>query len=176
MRWRTVLAICVMVGLGAVGCGGTDGGSAAETPAGDASANPNNQEAHLKFAQCMRDNGVPMDDPKVDADGNIQMNLDGDGVDPATAKAAEAKCKKLLPNGGETGKADPAIVEQLRKFSKCMRENGLPDFPDPTDKGLQVDGNKFSPTDPKVKAAEAKCKKYQPAPKSGESPGLTEQK
>ena len=33
--------------------------------------------AVLAFAACMRDNGVDMEDPTVDADGNIRLNFRG---------------------------------------------------------------------------------------------------
>jgi len=84
------------------------------------------------YAKCMRENGVDMPDPN------------GDGVLGAPAmkvgspeakkmEAASEKCRTLLPAGagGEPPKMSPEDIEKARAQSKCMRENGLPDYPDP---------------------------------------------
>ena len=56
------------------------------------------------------------------------------------------------------------------KFSQCMREHGVPDFPDPQTTGdghasLQINGNggTLDPSSDQFKAAEEACKKYSPA-------------
>ncbi len=41
------------------------------------------EEALLAFAACMRDNGVEMADPTVDADGNVQLARPGQGGEEA---------------------------------------------------------------------------------------------
>ncbi len=66
------------------------------------------QDAALKFAQCMRDNGVDMPDPVFEApstdgsrpEGGPRM-FDNGGIDPddpAVAKAMEA-CQSIMPEG-----------------------------------------------------------------------------
>jgi len=49
-------------------------------------------------------------------------------------------------------------------FSKCMRANGLPSFPDPQPGGgfLFQRGTGVDPSSPRFKAAQAKCLKLQP--------------
>jgi hypothetical protein len=184
MRVRAVLVIGILLALTGAGCGGggdgdgdgvaTAGGSTSPT----ASASPgraDDPDAALKYVQCMRENGVPnMADPKVSENGEIQLNLNAEGADPGKVDAAQEKCRTLLPNGGEPRKIDPQLLEQLRQYAKCMRENGVPDFPDPTDQGLQVNGNKFPPDDPKMKAAGQKCSKYMPEPPAGQG-GLNQE-
>jgi hypothetical protein len=175
MRVRTGFVICLLLALAGAGCGGGDDGDGVASAGGTASpttsakaGDADEAEAALKYVQCMRENGVPnMADPKVGDNGEVQMDLNADGLDPAKVDAAQEKCKKLLPNGGEPQKIDPQRLEQLRQYSKCMRENGLPDFPDPSDQGLQLDGNKFPPDDPKMKAANEKCSRYMPTPLDG---------
>lgn len=181
MRIRAGLALGLLLALGVASCGGADGGDGVATAGGrastSASAKPgtgDEREQLLKHAKCMRENGVPnFPDPKFDDNGGVSISLP-EGVDKTKLEAAEKKCKQYLPNGGEPGKADPEVVEKLRNYSKCMRENGVPNFPDPTDQGLQIDGNKLGmePNDPRFKAAEEKCKQHMPAPPKGESPGL----
>jgi hypothetical protein len=180
MRIRMGLALGLLLVLGVAGCGGSDGddgiASAGGTPSASASAGgaggPDTAaEDGLKFARCMRENGIPnFPDPKPNDGGGFDISLP-DGVDKAKVDAAQERCKQYMPNGGEPQKMPQERLEQLRKYSKCMRDNGVTDFPDPTDQGLQIDGNKVNPNDPKVKAARNACDKYQPAPPKGESAG-----
>jgi hypothetical protein len=51
-----------------------------------------------------------------------------------------------------------------------MRDNGVPNFPDPDPNGgIQIDGNKpgLDPNGTAFKAAQQACQKYQPTPPSG---------
>lgn len=61
----------------------------------------------------------------------------------------------------------------LLAFSKCMRANGVPDFPDPTSNGLIRVRAGVDPSSPAVTAAQAKCQKFRPnegSPLSGPPP------
>src|SRR3954453_6899916 len=111
MRVRTSLALGLLLVLTAAGCakgtGGDDGVASAGggTPAASASASsgPRNpqadQEQFLKFAQCMRDHGVPMEDPQFDG-GGISLMIP-EGTDKAKVDAAQAGGRRHIPNGGE---------------------------------------------------------------------------
>jgi hypothetical protein len=116
-------------------------GSAPPSAAGD------KQERALTFIRCMRESGVNLDDP--DASGNINLKPEHK-VNPNYAKAFEA-CKKHMPEGGRATPA-PFTAEQLAKmrdYAKCMRDNGVADFPDPGPNGFTVA--------PKDQAAAAKA-------------------
>jgi hypothetical protein len=166
--------------LAATGCGGaskndgiaTAGGHATAT--GSAGGGLSDQDKMLKFAQCMRGNGVPnFPDPQANQKGGVNLTVP-DGSDPTKVDAAMKKCRQYMPGGGEGQKADPQVVEQLRKFSQCMREHGIPNFPDPTDEGLQVDNDKLGlsgPDDPKLKAAQDACNKLMPRPSGSADAG-----
>lgn len=175
MRIRTGLVPGLLLALSVVGCGTADNGNGVATaggPATTSSAKPGGQtekDALLEFAKCMRRNGVPdFPDPEFGDGGGVSLNLP-EGVDKHKVDAAQEKCKQYMPNGGEAQKADPQVVEQLRKYSQCMRENGVPNFPDPTDQGLQIDNDKLgmNPDDPRFKTADQACAKLMPAPPSG---------
>ncbi|HEX8867902.1 MAG TPA: hypothetical protein VF821_19745 [Lentzea sp.] len=90
----------------------------------------------LKYAQCMRDNGVDMPDPKQDENGQgmvIQgMPADGEGAPPDMEKlnAATTACKQYLPNGGEYKPPSPEDQDKARQSAKCMRDRGY-NWPDP---------------------------------------------
>jgi hypothetical protein len=188
MRIRTtglvlgLLLVALGIVLAATGCGGPkkhDGIASAgghATATASASSGLSDQDKALKYAQCMRENGVPnFPDPKINDGGGLNITLP-DGTDKAKADAATKACQQYLPGGGQAQKADPAVVEQLRRFAQCMRDHGIPKFPDPTDQGLQVDNDKLGlsgPDDPKLKAAQDACSKLMPAPPSGSAGGST---
>lgn len=99
----------------------------------------------VKFAQCMRENGIDMPDPEEDGKGGIAMRAipggDDDGVNMETAHNA---CKQHLPNGGEFTPPSPEEQDKMRQQAKCMRDKGH-NWPDPNFEGnaaaesLQVD-------------------------------------
>lgn len=182
MRIRTVVVVSLLLALAMAGCGANNDGDKIATVGGQrsgassATGSAKNdrlspQEMGVKFAQCMRENGVPdFPDPQIN-NGTMGLLLP-DSVDKQKAEAAQKKCKQYLPNGGETPKGDPQMVEQIRKFAQCMRENGVPNFPDPDDSGsIRIGGDGLSPDDPKMKAAQQTCSKYMPAaPAGGQAP------
>jgi hypothetical protein len=180
-HWGPVLPLILLLALPLAGCGGSDGGSDGVASAGgDAAATPttsaepvSDDEARLKFAQCMRENGIDVPDPEPSGGGGMRIAL-GEGVDPQKAQAAMEKCRSHLPNGGERMKLDPEQVENLRKLAQCMRDNGVEDFPDPSADGtVQFGGagRNIDPNDPTVRAALEKCQQY--APRMRSSAGAT---
>jgi len=54
-----------------------------------------------KFAQCMRDHGIPMQDPKVQGSG-ISLQGGGPGMDPNSSQFQQAQqaCAKYMPGNG----------------------------------------------------------------------------
>jgi len=130
-----------------------------------------NAESAKKFGDCMRANGVPnFPDPKFGDGGGLQI-LMPDGVTKDQADAAMAKCRQYMPAAGAPTKPDPQRIEQERKFSQCMRDHGLTNFPDPAaDGGIELDLNKLGvtgPDDPKLATAQKACEHFMPAGPSG---------
>jgi hypothetical protein len=89
----------------------------------------------LAFAECMRSNGVPnFPDPSPGRGLLFQL---GAGMNPASpaVKAAQAKCRKLLPGGppgpGSTTHPSAQTLAKLLKIAVCMRQHGIRQFPDP---------------------------------------------
>ena len=54
-------------------------------------------------------------------------------------KKAGAACKALQPPGTLSAKLSPAQESAALKFAQCIRENGVPDFPDPVNGQPLVD-------------------------------------
>ncbi|WP_432978997.1 hypothetical protein [Dactylosporangium sp. CA-233914] len=184
MRIRTGLALGLLLVLAAAGCArgtGDEGVASAggATPAASSSGQGNtgprnpqaDQEQFLKFAQCMRDHGVPMEDPQFDG-GAVSLAIP-EGTDKSKVDAAQAECKQYMPGGGEPPKLDPADQEKLRKFSQCMRDNGIASFPDPSeDGGIRFNGEGgVDPKSEQFKAAQKACEQYQPKPPGGGEAG-----
>jgi hypothetical protein len=122
------LAALALVALIGPGCGGNDSG-------GSGNANAATQDKAVKYAQCMRENGVS-EFPDPDASGHLTIDgvLNGSSIDPesSTWKSATEACKDLQPPG-YTGDGERSSEEQdsALQFARCIRENGVPDFPDP---------------------------------------------
>ncbi|MFE5856072.1 hypothetical protein ACFQ61_23090 [Streptomyces sp. NPDC056500] len=167
MRSRTRTALAVLpfaLALTLTGCSSDDGGKKVATAEGGkagsdtpGSARPSlsQQEMGVKFAQCMRKNGVDMEDPK---DGRVIVKQKKES-EAAMEKAME-KCREFQPQGPGPGqKADPKVVAAMQKYATCMRKNGVEKFPDPRPGGgLQMD--KSVHDDPNFAAAEKACKEH----------------
>ncbi len=168
-----VLALTLAVAACAGGGGKTGGvaslsGSGQPTSTTSANSSKDFKQAALEFARCMRQHGVDMPDPKFSGNAIMQNGPTGVKPDDPKFKAAQQACQKYLPNGGQPTKPNPQEQQQMLRFARCMRQHGI-DMPDPGSNGGIVvkDGpNTVKPDDPKFKAAEQACRKYQP--KGGE--------
>jgi hypothetical protein len=126
LRPLAALAVVALIGVGCSNEPAENGG------AGNTNAN---YENGVKFAECMRDNGVSQF-PDPDASGGLTIDgvLNGSSLDPGAPawKAAIGACKDLQPPGF-TGDQEVSAEEQETRleFAQCMRDNGVEDFPDP---------------------------------------------
>jgi hypothetical protein len=133
--------------------------AACSNNAGAGAGSVDEAEAGRAYAQCIRDNGVP-DFPDPDPDGQLRGPAHEQQGNPRF-RAAQEKCRDLAP-GGEHQRSDPATVEQMRKFSQCMRDNGLPDYPDPDPDGRVRGPGHDQQDDPKFRAAMEACRQKLP--------------
>ena len=122
------------------------GGATSATPSGQA------------YTQCMRDHGVQMADPDPKTgqpkfDSSVNTNS-------ATVKTALTACKNLLP-AGTRGGADTKNLGPYLAFAKCMRQHGLPEFPDPQPgpKGLFPDSG-VDRNSPAFQKASTACQSF----------------
>jgi hypothetical protein len=165
IRKMALAAIAPAVfGLAACGGNGTDGDGVASAGGGTAaaaSASPSQsvdpQEAALKFAQCMRQNGVDMPDP----DGSGRIQIRGERGDAEKTEAAMKKCRHFMEAGRRAGNPDdPKVRDQMLKFAQCMRQHGV-NVPDPQPgEGIRLRMEKGSAA--KVEAAHKACQQYAP--------------
>ena len=148
MKRTITIAALLAFGLLAVSCSGSnsDSGVASlkapadttqnQEQAGDEPADDpvSDEEAILAFAACLRDEGIDVDDPTVDADGNLRpprpRNIAQE--DREMVRAAMDVCSEHLESVAfGLDAADRSEREdQLFEYAACMRENGY-DMPDP---------------------------------------------
>jgi hypothetical protein len=87
----------------------------------------------LKLAECIRSHGVP-NFPDPGGHGLVIPN-NIDTQSPAF-KSAQQACAKLgstpIPGGPGQRAASESAKLRMLDLAKCMREHGLPNFPDPT--------------------------------------------
>jgi hypothetical protein len=130
-------AICCALALAS--CGST-GPSSAQT-----STNATTAALLVKYSACMRSHGVPdFPDPATSQSGQNSFGVDGYNFNlPANLnpqapayQSAEKQCQGLIGFGGGGPARNSAIVAKARQaalaHAQCMREHGVPNFPDPT--------------------------------------------
>ncbi|WUH97194.1 hypothetical protein OHR68_27115 [Spirillospora sp. NBC_00431] len=164
MRLRILAALPLTLALALTGCGGDDGDSGGVASAAGAKTNGaaaggggqklSRDEMGVKFAQCMRENGVQMEDPKPGEGIRLMIK----GVPKATVDKAMEACRQYNPQANATGAPDPKQQERGRKFAECMRKNGVEKFPDPKpgQRGIMIDKNTVG-DDPDLESAQQKC-------------------
>jgi hypothetical protein len=156
-------ALCV-VALLACGGGGSSTGSVSGSGGGGEGAA--REEAGLAFAQCMREHGVEMEDPKSDQGG---IEIPGDSNDPVT-KDALAACDGTLDKVAQdvSPEEDEAFREGWLAFTQCMRDRGI-DLADPQFQGagkVQLGISGVDTTSPAFEEASEACQGKVP-PSSG---------
>lgn len=121
-------------------------GSSSKSPA----AASNDHALGVKFATCMRNHGVPRF-PDSQAASGIQIPVSlADNPSPAFTSAMRA-CKYLVPADVQPPVASASQKAAALKLARCMREHGVPNYPDPTYK----DGHEIPPSiaDPAINPA-----------------------
>ena len=154
------VALLALSALGLAACG-DDAPSAAGSP----ESKGKGREAELKFASCMRKEGIDYPDPG--ADGRRDIRVGGDsGISPEDFERASKACEKYRKDIRREISAEDQqkFKESALAHSRCMREHGI-EFPDPifdAEGGASVrmpagSGGKDPEHDPKFKAAEEAC-------------------
>jgi hypothetical protein len=65
------------------------------------------REQALKFARCMREQGIDMPDPTFSGDGAVRQRMTGSGPEDPRFERASEKCSKYQPRGGPRLEARP---------------------------------------------------------------------
>jgi len=140
MRKLWPLAVLATTALVGAGC------SSGSAENGSTGTGTTVREKGMKFAACMRDNGVSgFPDPDRSGELTIDGVANGSSVDTSTAAFTQAigACEDLQPPGFTGRKATPKEMTTRLAFAQCMRDNGVKDFPDPTSDEPLVDTNRI---------------------------------
>jgi hypothetical protein len=146
MRYRhiTLIAVVAISSLILAACGSdsvdvatlrTAQDTQAETPNADADLILDDEAKMMAFTECLRDQGIEVMDPVVDADGNIQKPEFADSVgakgDDFSA-AWEACAEHLEGFTFERKRVDASEqVDRYVALAACLRDKGY-DIDDPT--------------------------------------------
>ncbi|HEY2331673.1 MAG TPA: hypothetical protein VGH94_07115 [Acidimicrobiales bacterium] len=146
-RRLTLFAVVAMVAVISAGCskapaatGPGSGGTTTGAPAAGSRAAIRDQA--VKFSECMRAHGVRTF-PDPDASGQLTIDgvLNGSSLDPSSAAWTQAvgACQDLEPPGFTGHKRSAQEQEAALRFARCIRDNGVKDFPDPTPDAPLID-------------------------------------
>jgi hypothetical protein len=171
-RLLATIAVTLLLGL-STGCGDAsdDSGSALPDATGASSEAPTDdsdepdldpEDAMLKFAQCMREHGVDMPDPKPG--GGVMVN--GEGIPEEQMESAQSACQKYMDMAMPDDAGHELSEEEKQSFldmAACMRARGY-NFPDPTFDGGRVtqkiekgEGDLPGPEDPSFQQDQEEC-------------------
>ena len=160
MRTITATLTAALATLAVAACG-SGGDDAATQPS---STQDKAFDGALKFARCMRGEGLGFPDPQKGGGGLVKVGGPRQNPDDPRTRAAADKCGKHLQQGGGDA-PDPAqqatFQDAFVKYARCMRAAGVnvPD-PKPGAGGLVLragDPDAPNPQSPKFKAADRTC-------------------
>lgn len=143
MHRRPAFVIALMLTLAA--CGGDAGGDAVasleEETTTTTTTSPEQavdeiEEAVLAFAECLRNEGLDVEDPELDGEGQYHFRqLVAEPGQPLSEEAIAALdvCEPIVAEiGMRFERANTTeFTDNLMAFAQCMRDGGLTDWPDP---------------------------------------------
>jgi hypothetical protein len=154
MRRRRLPVLPAIVALVSACGSSAPAGTGTGTPNANADANASKSLAQaqkgVKFARCMRSNGVgAFPDPGASGKLTIDAIANGSSVNTSTPafKQAMSACKTLEPAGFTGGMRSAAQQSGALRFAQCIREHGVKDFPDPVNGEPLVDTNRIPSSD-----------------------------
>jgi hypothetical protein len=141
LRPLAALALVALFSLISAACGSnapSETGTSSSVDTGG-TKKASDQDKAVKFAECIRSNGVS-DFPDPNAKGEFVYGV---SVTPAVWKKAVDACKELQPPGSLSAKRSPKQQSAALRFARCIRENGVKDFPDPANGEPLVNTNRI---------------------------------
>ncbi|HSA52558.1 MAG TPA: hypothetical protein VLH10_20935 [Yinghuangia sp.] len=162
-RFAAASAVALAIGP-ATACGGDAKSAEVATVNGGASgasaATAADESARAReFARCMRDNGVPMQDPDPGT-GKLDIGDMRGSADATTLRKAMDACRDKAPQSfKERNGPSEKQLDAMRAFAKCMRENGIA-IEDPGPDGFEK--GSFATSAPGFAQAWKKCQETAP--------------
>ncbi len=144
-RWQIfyLLAMMAAIGLGLAACGSdsNDVPSLGATPTpGPADGVLNNEALMMQFTECLRNEGLDVEDPKLDFDGNIEKpEFESESISKEEMMEAWEVCGEFLENiTFEKKEVDRSEqVDQYVELAACLRDEDF-EVEDPTAETLDI--------------------------------------
>lgn len=127
-----------------------------------AQATPIDVDKMVKYAQCIRANGVP-DFPDPAPDGSMRFKLDPKTGDKFEAAQRACKDKASSAVASMDQNATPERMKALVAFATCVRAKGVKDFPDPSPNGtFEITSQSIDMTAAQAQGALKACRESNP--------------
>ncbi|MFF3750449.1 hypothetical protein ACFYYH_08310 [Streptomyces sp. NPDC002018] len=161
---RALLPVSLLL-TGALISGCSDDSNAASGGEASSDSSPSANSAFdqaLAFAECMRAEGVPGFPDPQQADGGVRMDAGGVDTNSPEFQGAMEACRDKAPQAQGQGQGgEPLDPTKVAAWAECIRENGVPKFPDPEinggQMGLDFAGAGLSMADPAFQKARSAC-------------------
>jgi hypothetical protein len=142
-------------------------------PSSTAKSSTGTKPSQAAFALCLSSHGFAASVGSAANANGRTLNIFGVGVtgnvDPSSPQFQRAMqaCRKFLPGGGPPALTPAQQAEAAKAnlaFAVCMRQNGVPSFPDPNGQGFfpvaSLSG--LDPNSPLVQTAFKACESLEP--------------
>lgn len=118
------------------------------------------EEKVLEFTQCIRDQGIEIQDATVDSDGNLQppRPVEGASINLQELRPAFEECRESL-DGMTFGRERVDVnelIDNLLEVTGCLRDAGF-DVDDPNQENLGAWRGQFDFEDPALQKAFEEC-------------------
>jgi hypothetical protein len=152
---QALLAGGAMLAAALAGCSAAAGTRSAATSA----RTPDDET--MAIVTCYRAHGDPsFPDPVYDpGDGRWHFAI-SPGSAPLSTRQA---CQRLFPSGNASPPVPQAQFQQLVRYAECIRQHGVPNWPDPDPDGSFPLPPTLNPKDAAGQAAGKACKQYLPS-------------
>jgi hypothetical protein len=151
---------------GLAGCSASGGSAGATTTTSGQQAAA---AVWRELVRCARANGMPnLPDPQIDSNGRASFPNGTPNATASVRRACQSIYDRLPPSArDEEETRPPADMQALLRYARCMREHGVPDFPDPDAEGnfrAPAGGGGPSPKSPTFQRALQACRQLDPNP------------
>ena len=159
-RGQVVLAcgasVAALLASALAGCSAAGGTSSAS-----ATSSSTPDDATMAIVNCYRAHGDPsFPDPVYDpGDGRWHFAI-SPGSAPASTQQA---CQHLFPSSDASPPVPQAQFQQLVRYAECIRQHGVPNWPDPDPDGSFPLPSSIHQKDAANRAAGAACQRYLPS-------------
>lgn len=135
-----ILILFAVISLAFAACGSDSADvpslSATPTPADEGEIDA--EAAMMAFTECIREQGIDVDDPQVDANGNVMKPEFNEDIKRKDLGEVWEGCSEHLEGISLGGKRESMseTVDQYVEIAECLREEGY-EYDDPTEETMK---------------------------------------